>query len=70
MERAERQRSEQYFTSSHTVAHFFRHANGRPHRAQGFDGRSDFLTILGIAKLPSDDRALTYPQRTHIQRPV
>jgi hypothetical protein len=46
-----RHRSEQYRTSSHTFAHFFRQANGRPHRMQGFVGSSTFLGFLwGIAR--------------------
>ena len=40
-----RHRSEQYFTSSHTRSHFFRHANGRPHAAQIFVGRWGFLCM-------------------------
>lgn len=44
-----RQASEQYFTSVHTLAHFFRQRNGRRHAAQVFTGRSDFFRILGIA---------------------
>jgi hypothetical protein len=42
--RCARQRSEQYFTSSQTFAHFLRQANGRPHVAQGFCGSVDFVT--------------------------
>jgi hypothetical protein len=38
--RCPRHRSEQYFTSSQTAFHFFRHWNGRPHVAQVFVGRS------------------------------
>ena len=34
-----RQRSEQYFTSSHTLAHFLRQVKGRPQHWQGFSGR-------------------------------
>jgi hypothetical protein len=36
-------RSEQYLTSSHTFAHFFRQANGRPHTGQVFVGKSLFF---------------------------
>jgi hypothetical protein len=43
-----RQRSEQYFTLSQSRAHFLRHENGRPHRAQGFAGRSAFERIRGM----------------------
>jgi hypothetical protein len=48
-QRARRQRSEQKRTFSQSFAHFLRHANGFSHAAHIFDGRSDFLTILGIA---------------------
>jgi hypothetical protein len=48
--RARRQRSEQKRTFSQSFAHFLRHANGFSHAAHIFDGRSAFLTILGIAK--------------------
>jgi hypothetical protein len=41
-----RQASEQNFTSAQTFSHFFRHVKGRPHTAQGLDGRSDFLRIF------------------------
>ena len=34
------QRSEQYFTSSHTSFHFRRHWKGRPHTGQVLVGRS------------------------------
>lgn len=37
------QRSEQYFTLSQTVFHFFRQRNGRPQVAQIFVGKSDFF---------------------------
>lgn len=37
--RPSRQASLQYRTSSHTFAHFFRQAKGRPQAAQGFSGR-------------------------------
>jgi len=37
--RRPRHRSEQYFTSSQTVFHFFRHWNGRPQTTQTFVGR-------------------------------
>ena len=47
-----RQRSEQNRTSSHTVAHFFRQANGRPHPAQVFVGRSPLRTILAMPRGP------------------
>jgi hypothetical protein len=46
--RALRHRSEQYSTLSQSFAHFLRQANGLAHAAHIFDGRSDFLTILGI----------------------
>jgi hypothetical protein len=48
--RARLQRSEQKRTFSQSFAHFLRHANGFSHAAHIFDGRSAFLTILGIAK--------------------
>jgi hypothetical protein len=44
--RAARQQSEQYFTSSQTLAHFFRHPNGRPQLAQLFCGSSAFFCIF------------------------
>jgi hypothetical protein len=43
--RSERQRSEQYLTSSHTLLHFLRQVNGRPQLWQVFWGRSCFLLI-------------------------
>ena len=46
--RAERQRSEQYFTSSQTFSHFFRHAKGRPQLAQVFSGSSAFFRIFAM----------------------
>jgi len=46
--RALRHRSEQYSTLSQSLAHFLRHANGFWHAAHIFDGKSPFLTILGI----------------------
>jgi hypothetical protein len=49
-QRARLQRSEQKRTFSQSFAHFLRHANGFSHAAHIFEGRSDFLTILGIAK--------------------
>ena len=60
-----RQRSEQYFTSSQTLAHFFRHAKGRPQLAQVFSGSSAFLRIFAItsparAHEPSGSR-IAYP---------
>ncbi len=42
------QRSEQYFTSSHTLAQALRQTIGRPQRAQIFCGKSPFLTIFAI----------------------
>jgi len=48
--RASRQRSEQYFTSSHTFAHFFRHANGLPHVTQVLDGNSLFFRIFATPR--------------------
>ncbi len=42
---ARRHRLEQYFTSLHTKAHFFRQANGRPHVTQTFVGKSAFFSI-------------------------
>jgi hypothetical protein len=45
------QRSEQVFTSSQSLAHFFRHENGRPQEAQIFRGRSAFRRILGMWEL-------------------
>lgn len=42
--------SEQYFTLSHTLAHFLRHVNGRPQVTQVLLGRSDFLRIfIGVS---------------------
>jgi hypothetical protein len=43
-----RHRSEQYRTSAHTFAHFFRHANGRPQAEHTFVGRSAFRTGFAI----------------------
>jgi hypothetical protein len=43
-----RQAYEQYFTSSHTAFHFFRHANGRWHVKQILVGKLAFLSILII----------------------
>lgn len=40
-----RQRSEQYFTWSHTRSHFLRQRNGRPQCMQGFSGNSCFLRM-------------------------
>jgi hypothetical protein len=40
-----RQRSEQYFTSSQSFAHFFRQVNGSPQWAQIFCGRSAFFRM-------------------------
>ena len=45
-----RHRSEQNFTASQSRAHFLRHANGSPHAAQVFVGRTDLRTILGIGQ--------------------
>lgn len=44
-----RQRSEQYFTSSQTFAHFLRQSKGRPQAAQVFCGRFPFLIIFAMA---------------------
>ena len=49
-----RQRSEQYFTSSHTFSHFLRHVNGRWQWMQILLGRLAFLIIfmsLSILKI-------------------
>lgn len=47
-----RQRSEQYFTSDQTLAHFFRHVNGRPHTTHVFVGRFAFLVrLVGVPML-------------------
>ncbi|CAA9528701.1 MAG: hypothetical protein AVDCRST_MAG62-1675 [uncultured Sphingomonas sp.] len=46
---ADRQRSEQNFTSFQSRAHFLRQVNGRPQAAHGLVGRSDFLRIPGNA---------------------
>jgi hypothetical protein len=46
--RRERQASEQYFTSSQTLAHLRRQVKGRPQMTQIFVGRSDFFLIRGI----------------------
>jgi hypothetical protein len=43
-----RQRSEQYFTSSQTFAHFLRQSKGRPQLAQTLRGRSPFFTIFAM----------------------
>ena len=51
-ERAERQRSEQYFTSCQTRAHFLRQANGSPQCAHVFEGRSPFLIMRGMMRAP------------------
>jgi hypothetical protein len=40
-----RQASEQNFTSSQLFAHFLRHDIGRPHMAQGLDGRVDLFPL-------------------------
>ncbi len=63
-----RQRSEQYLTSSQFFAHFRRQANGRPHVAHGFVGKSPFLTIFGTPILlqlhrrsPAITRARLHP---------
>jgi hypothetical protein len=44
--------SEQYFTSSHTFSHFFRHLNGRPQQRQTLLGRSDLLGALDLLPEP------------------
>ena len=44
--------SEQYFTSSHTFSHFFRHVNGRPQQRQTLLGRSDLLGALDLLPEP------------------
>lgn len=43
-------RSLQYFTSSHTFSHFFRHEKGRPQVAHTFCGRSVFLICFAITE--------------------
>lgn len=43
----DRQRSEQYLTSSHTRSHFLRHANGRPQVTQSLPGNVDFVKRFG-----------------------
>ena len=48
--------SEQYFTSSHTLAQALRQTNGRPQQAQSFTGKSDFLRIFAITNPNSSDR--------------
>ncbi len=47
-ERSERQRSLQYFTSSHTDSHFLRQANGLPHVAHSLVGILDFLCMVAV----------------------
>jgi hypothetical protein len=47
------QRSEQYFTSVQTLAHFFRQIISNPQRWQVLRGRSDFLIFFGIYLLPN-----------------
>ena len=52
-----RQRSEQYFTSSHTFSHFLRQVNGRWQWMQTLLGRLAFLIIfmsLSILKIQGD----------------
>jgi hypothetical protein len=44
--------SEQYFTSSQTFSHFFRHVNGRPQQRQTLLGRSDLLGALDLLLEP------------------
>lgn len=44
--------SEQYFTSSHTLANFLRHVKGRPHVGQTLVGRSDLLGALDLLPAP------------------
>jgi hypothetical protein len=41
-----RQRSLQYFTSSHTFSHFFRQVNGRLQAMQIFCGKCGFLCAM------------------------
>jgi hypothetical protein len=36
----------QYFTSCHTLSHFLRQENGRPHTRQVFAGMFDFLWAI------------------------
>ena len=55
--RPARQRSEQYFTSSHTFSHFLRQVNGLPQVRQVFSGRSDFFTPFGILQVQRQLRA-------------
>ncbi len=43
-------RSLQYFTSSHTFSHFFRHEKGLPQVTHTFCERSDFLIFFAIAE--------------------
>ena len=43
--RDDRQRREQYLTSSHTRAHLRRHANGLSHNAHTFIGKFGFACI-------------------------
>jgi hypothetical protein len=45
-----RHASEQYFTSSHTLAHFFRQANGRLQAGQIFVGRLAFRWLMVFAQ--------------------
>ena len=49
--RCPRHRSEQYFTSSHTVFHFLRHWNGRPQTTQTLVGRCSRCAISVRAPL-------------------
>jgi hypothetical protein len=49
---AARHRSEQYFTSSQTLAQALRQTIGRPQVAQVLTGRSPFLTCRATAKTP------------------
>lgn len=44
---ARRQRSEQYFTFSQSLSHFFRQVNERPHAAHGLLGRGGLLPEMG-----------------------
>jgi hypothetical protein len=50
---ADRQRSEQYLTSSQTRSHFLRQVKGLPQVAQVFCGRLDFFTPRGMVKDPA-----------------
>ena len=63
LQRRPRHLSEQYRTSLHTCAHFFRHAKGRPQVTQVFSGRSDFFTPRGIYRSSPSWRPSELPRR-------